>query len=305
MELGGFRQRSKAIHTRIQTQPYHVHKIGNFVNFEYSQNFASYHDRMRRGFTLIELLVSIGIVALLIAILSVSLAATKNASMKSRCLANIRDSSLAIQLYASDFAGLFPFQTDPEFPGEFTNGGMRLPAAVQGLHWTSAVRRYLEPYDSTQQCPSSSISREYFSGDGLLELRSMYPPEYALTSNYHMTLAAFTEPRYWSPRPYPKGRAIYRPVRVSETSFPSSKGLLIESLAFHSKAYSDSGSATGLRPNAGPSAMPALRFSVALVDGSARFVANSDFLPGARPDPSILAQPVLHTARGIMGRDLP
>lgn len=56
-----------------------------------------------RGFTLIELLVVISIVSLLISILLPALASARKAARNSLCLANIKQQSVAFQMYANDF----------------------------------------------------------------------------------------------------------------------------------------------------------------------------------------------------------
>jgi prepilin-type N-terminal cleavage/methylation domain-containing protein/prepilin-type processing-associated H-X9-DG protein len=61
------------------------------------------------GFTLIELLVVIVIIAILAALLLPALASAKMAAEKARCLANLREIGLAIQLYAEDHHGNIPW----------------------------------------------------------------------------------------------------------------------------------------------------------------------------------------------------
>ena len=58
-----------------------------------------------RGFTLLELLVTVGIVALLIASLLPSLAAARNSSRATACLAQQRQIGVALVQQANDHAG--------------------------------------------------------------------------------------------------------------------------------------------------------------------------------------------------------
>lgn len=64
------------------------------------------------GFTLIELLVVIAIIAILAAILFPVFATVRGNARKAVCMSNLRQIGTAIQMYASDYDGLFPFAKD-------------------------------------------------------------------------------------------------------------------------------------------------------------------------------------------------
>ena len=62
----------------------------------------------RKAFTLIELLVVIAIIAILAAMLLPALARAKEAGKRTACLNNLRQLSLAAQMYAGDNQGTYP-----------------------------------------------------------------------------------------------------------------------------------------------------------------------------------------------------
>lgn len=66
----------------------------------------------RRAFTLIELLVVIGIIAVLAAILFPVFAQARGQARKSVCQSNLRQIGMAVQMYAQDYDGLYPFAKD-------------------------------------------------------------------------------------------------------------------------------------------------------------------------------------------------
>jgi len=71
---------------------------------------------MKRGFTLIELLVVIAIIAILAAILFPVFARAREKARQSACLSNVKQISLAIQMYANDYDDRIPFMLtwDPD-----------------------------------------------------------------------------------------------------------------------------------------------------------------------------------------------
>jgi len=77
------------------------------INSKARQNF-------RRAFTLIKLLVVIAIIAILAAMLLPALARAKESGKRISCLNNLRQLSLAAQMYVSENQGFYP-------PRSYTN----------------------------------------------------------------------------------------------------------------------------------------------------------------------------------------
>lgn len=80
-------------------------------------NVSPQRPRSRRGrptaFTLVELLVVIGIIGILAALLTPSLARAKAKANQTKCLNHLRQLCLALTMYAQDYSGEYPARRTP------------------------------------------------------------------------------------------------------------------------------------------------------------------------------------------------
>ena len=112
----------------------------------------------RRAFTLVELLVVIAIVALLAAILFPVFATVRGKARQTVCISNLRQIGLAVQMYAQDYDGIFPYALDASDTNTtiWSNGssGTCLGQAVQQAKFAGQVLYWHQsPYGSANWVP--------------------------------------------------------------------------------------------------------------------------------------------------------
>lgn len=105
----------------------------------------------RRGFTLIELLVVIAIIGILAAFLFPVFARARENARRTLCTSNVRQLTLAMQMYTSDYDGYYPPR--PPNPPVGQVGFLCQPCRQED--WRPYVRPYLKA-EQLFACPSDS-----------------------------------------------------------------------------------------------------------------------------------------------------
>ena len=110
----------------------------------------------RTGFTLVELLVVIGIIALLISILLPSLNKAREAARRVKCISNMRQIVLAMNMFAQDNKGLMPcegsknaYQLNTRGNGFTAMTGTTPQDALGNMNWI-AFTRTIDPVTGLQ-----------------------------------------------------------------------------------------------------------------------------------------------------------
>jgi len=113
----------------------------------------------RRGYTLIELLVVIAIVALLMAILSPSLAQARRRARAVACQVNLQQWSVVLSMYTNEHDGPFFEGTVPEGVEDSARG-----------RWMDALRWYYTDQPKIRCCPMAAKTQYELNSDGVAVL---------------------------------------------------------------------------------------------------------------------------------------
>lgn len=136
-----------------------------------------HHFSASAGFTLVELLVVIAIIAILASLLLPVFATARGAARSIACVSNLHQCGLAMDMYAEDYDGLYPYAVDPadRYTPQIWVAVPWFQAQIPYLPWLHEV---LQPYAKSRgifHCPSDTGTLiEDFTGQVLNGTPSMF-----------------------------------------------------------------------------------------------------------------------------------
>lgn len=244
-----------------------------------------------RAVTLIELMVSIGVIAVLVSLLLVSLRGTKLAARQAQSTSDLHQAMVGLGVYLGEFKDLYPFFGTPGRPDAAIEiRGISLTPSQFGLSFFRAHSQHW----ANLLVPGFVEDRRLFESPGTLKAASTVSlPRELFLSRILLSHTAQARPVYFQDSAGPLEPAWVVGSGAWLVTFPESKGLLVD---------------VGKGPLAdtdGPRGPT--HSTVAMVGGSAG-VRPWTHTP---PDPPVvrpygsMTWPVMATQKGFEGRDYP
>jgi prepilin-type N-terminal cleavage/methylation domain-containing protein/prepilin-type processing-associated H-X9-DG protein len=168
--------------------------------------------RASRAFTLIELLTVIAIIGILAAILIPTVGAVRKTAKGARCVANLRQIGVAINLYPPDNKGYYPRLKENYAPDN----------PVNNLTWAKALYPYIPTRNTGAKALTSSIylcSAEEYQPDPSAFGVIQYMATYVLEKTSKTDKAAPNGPRLASSIPNPSRTFLLLDAKVDSTGF--------------------------------------------------------------------------------------
>jgi len=229
---------------------------------------------VNRGFSIVELLVVLGIAMILLSIVLPVLHNAHKAKHEVQCLAELRDSMVAIQLYSLDQRDFWPVSFSPlgnagqwEGPGGISVRGEGTLGAL-ATYWAFVLDERTVGSYPLVACPANTEAavriEEYADEMGLSPNGLVYPLDRALSHVFFVTPSwCSSDQEQWDPSQLQAGT-------VASVRYPSAKAALFDKSPFHDERWISTQF---------PNPPPPYRVPVAAVDGAASFRYTSESNP--------------------------
>lgn len=261
------------------------------------------------AFALIELLFTLGVVAVLLALLAPALAGTREAFRRAKCASQIASHMQVLSAYAIDSNDAWPFafeyarrEPPPSRFGVVTDRRADPYTAIGGLWHLPVLDAYNEnPFHESLICPSD---RELLrSRDDAAAKFGVDPSTIRGTLEYRISMAMYLDVQALDPAHPSMDPRFFVGQRHSAVLFPSSKAALFDVNPMHDTTLAD--------PGTWPADHPVVR-NVAGADGAVEYRSTIHLLPAVAmpgsftPGHEVLAREsrkLDFTVHGVRGRD--
>lgn len=242
--------------------------------------------RLGRGITLLELLVSIGVIAIVLAIIVPLVGEVRAQALEASVLAHQRETGSELRRYTTDRRGWYPYYGVPgtnraplDYPPREENPGGFGTLDPDGPYWGQPLfwwwRLEQEGYDG-------ALARRGPEVDPTFDLEMRPFNAIALDLMMH---AAFATPWFFASDPAPLDARQHQPMPEHVVAHPGAKGLLLRLNMVRRRSNAEPG------------------HFVSFVDGHGERLSERSMLPGVEIEGGIWAFPVLTTRDGALGRD--
>lgn len=236
----------------------------------------------RHAMSLIDLMITLSIMTILVSFLIPAISIIRDRSYEAKSLANMRTHTQVLSLYTSDHHDTHPYLADPNATLNVIRGGGR--AVSVEFFWVSDFW-FL------------ALTDTYY--DSSLDYALFAYPEPGNGAPYLYSATLYTRPEFWSTETR-TGPEQWRPTRVHEVTYPSSKASFTE---FKTDGTQFPGyNQHGVKPG---------RYGFGFLDASSRRIdanrINSQVLDGDGGGPHTrfnFGVIGLHTIDGVRGRDV-